>query len=186
MAFHNTGSAQVPGLIVMQITDDEGAPERVVERIVTLFNARDEAVSFAVPALAGLEFALHPEQADSADPVVRTSSYEAATGGFEVPARTAAVFLQKRAVAEQLDLLIGDLEALHAAGVLNGGQANALRVKSQNAQASLALGQTGAAANQLQAFRNQVRAFPQGGVLTAEQAALLDGFAADALACMTG
>jgi hypothetical protein len=37
---------------------------------------------------------LHPIQAISGDPVVRTSKFQWATGTFTVPARTTAVFVQ--------------------------------------------------------------------------------------------
>ncbi len=184
--FYNTGPAQIPGLIVMSITDDEGAVDRVVERVVSLFNARNESVVFDVASLAGLNFQLHPVQVGSGDPVVRTSSVDAASGSFNVPARTAAVFIQKRAVAEQIDLLLADLDALQAQGVLNRGQANALRSKLENAQDSLARGNTQAAANQLGAFRNQVRAFASSGILSEQQAQQLDGGAGDAIACLEG
>jgi len=175
--FHNTGPGQVPGLIVMSISDDDGSIDRGIEHVAVVFNAGVAPVAFAAPALAGLPFALHPLQAASADAVVRTASY-AAGGTFSVPARTTAVFVAERPAAEQVDLLIADVEALVAAGALNGGQGNALSVKLQGALAKLAAEQPAVAVNKLQAFVNQLNAFVQGGVLTAEEAApLLDAAA---------
>ncbi|WP_245641922.1 pullulanase-type alpha-1,6-glucosidase [Nonomuraea candida] len=43
---------------------------------------------------SGRRVALHPVQAGSADPVVRTSSFDPATGALTVPARTVAVFVE--------------------------------------------------------------------------------------------
>ncbi len=94
--FYNTGPEQIPGLIVMELHDASGA---VVgggyPRVVVLFNATDEAVTFSEAALAHLDLTLHPVQAHGYDPVVKTSTYDAATGSFTIPARTTAVFVQK-------------------------------------------------------------------------------------------
>ena len=65
--------------------------------------------------------------------------------------------------------LISDVQKLLDDGVLNGGQANALTSKLDNVLAKLAKGNTKPAANQLGAFINQVEAFVNGGILTAEQ-----------------
>ena len=39
--------------------------------------------------------ALHPVLVDSADPALRTASFDRAAGTFTVPARSVAVFVQK-------------------------------------------------------------------------------------------
>jgi pullulanase-type alpha-1,6-glucosidase len=94
LSFHNTGPDQVPGLIVMGISDmvgDDRDPH--LDEVVTLFNASDEPVTFPIAAAAGREFELHPVQQGSADPVVATASFNEATGAFTVPARTTAVFV---------------------------------------------------------------------------------------------
>lgn len=99
LTFQNTGPDQIPGLIVMTLADedDKGVPagdlDPNYDRIVVLFNAAPGEVTFAIPEDAGLQFALHPVLAASADPVVQTSSYDAATGTFTVPGRTTAVFV---------------------------------------------------------------------------------------------
>jgi pullulanase-type alpha-1,6-glucosidase len=95
--FLNTGPDQVPGLIVMSISDKIASlpdldPQH--EQIVVLFNATDTAQSFKPAGAAGQGFRLHPVQADSADAVVRSATYDAAAGEFKVPARTTAVFVQ--------------------------------------------------------------------------------------------
>jgi pullulanase-type alpha-1,6-glucosidase len=94
LRFHNTGPDQLPGLIVMSISDDGDVDyDANHEMVVTLFNANDEPQTFTESGLAGRMLALHPIQANSADPVVRTSTYDNATGTFTVPARTTAVFV---------------------------------------------------------------------------------------------
>lgn len=92
--FLNTGPDQIPGLIVMSL----GGSGK--ERIVVLFNARPEPVEFEVAELAGRELALHPVLRESADPLARQSSFDAATGVFTAPARTAAVFSLARPDAD--------------------------------------------------------------------------------------
>lgn len=89
--FLNGGPAQVPGVIVMTITDGTCAgvdldPAR--EAVVVIVNADRVAHDLTVPGAAGS--ALHPVLAASADPVVRTAAVTGET--FTVPARTTAVF----------------------------------------------------------------------------------------------
>jgi pullulanase-type alpha-1,6-glucosidase len=94
VAFHNTGPSQIPGLIVMSITDTVGEDlDPSVEDVVTLFNASDEEQTFTLSELEGRFFSPHPVLADSADDVVRTAAYDKATGTFTIPARTTAVFV---------------------------------------------------------------------------------------------
>jgi pullulanase len=93
--FYNTGPDQVPGLIVMSISD-MGTLEDLdpnYERVVVLFNASNEKISYTVDELARLGLVLHPVQAESADAIVQTSSFEPLTGTFTVPAMTTAVFV---------------------------------------------------------------------------------------------
>ncbi len=97
VTFLNTGPDQLPGLVVMQI-DDKGAADidRRLELALVLVNATDEPVSFTAAELAGTQLYLHRELARSHDPVVRGASYERATGTFTIPARTTAVFTDRR------------------------------------------------------------------------------------------
>jgi len=169
LAFHNTGAGQIPGLIVMGLTDEDGSIDRRVERIVTLVNARDTAESFNLPELAGTAMELHPVQAASTDPVVGTSTYDPATGTFGVPARTTAVFIAHRPAGDQIELLLEDVEALVAAGTLNPGQGNALAAKLNAALAQVEKGNPIPAIGALGAFINQVEALVQGGILTQEE-----------------
>jgi pullulanase-type alpha-1,6-glucosidase len=93
VVFYNTGPEQVPGLIVMAITDQAGRdldPDH--ELIIVLFNASKEAVEFSLAALQDPDLALHPILANSADPVVRTVRFEAGSKTFVIPGRTTGVF----------------------------------------------------------------------------------------------
>jgi pullulanase-type alpha-1,6-glucosidase len=94
VSFPTGGPDQTPGVIVMAIDDGAGEDlDPALEGLVVVFNASDEATTQTVPGLAGAAYALHPEQAGGGDPVVKTSAYDPASGGFTVPARTVAVFV---------------------------------------------------------------------------------------------
>ncbi|MCB9418815.1 MAG: pullulanase-type alpha-1,6-glucosidase [Ardenticatenaceae bacterium] len=93
LTFYNTGPEQIPGLIVMSLSDRVGEdldPER--DMIVVLFNSTPVEQSFAIPELAGEAFTLHSVQLESHDPVVREARFDMSSGTFVVPARTTAVF----------------------------------------------------------------------------------------------
>jgi pullulanase len=183
LSFLNTGPEQIPGLIVMRLADPSGAIDQVTAQIVVLFNARPDDVTFAAPALAGLDFRLHPVLQNSSDPVVRTASFRAGDGVFSVPARTTAVFVLYQP-AEQINLLIGAVQSLLDDGTLNRGQANALITKLETALRALERGQVGPALNALAAFTNQVDAFESAGILSAEQAAALREAAGSVMATL--
>ena len=60
VAFHNTGPDQLPGLVVMSLSDlVETDLDRGHELFVVLINANDEAQTITVPDLVGQELALH-------------------------------------------------------------------------------------------------------------------------------
>jgi pullulanase len=89
LKYYNTGPFQIPGIVAMSIdgcfepgfTPPEGA-------LMVIFNASDDPRTLN---LFGNEtWTLHPVQAASVDPVVRTARHDA--NGFFVPARTSAVF----------------------------------------------------------------------------------------------
>ena len=173
VAFHNTGSGQIPGLIVMSIADDYGDIDLANERILSLFNASDDPVVFDFSGISDRSVELHPVLAASVDPVVRTANYDAGTQSFNVPARTTAVFLVMRPVVEQIEFLEDQVNALEDSDSLNGGQAQALKAKLRAAKKSVLKGKSRTAANQIGAFINQVQAFVSGGVLSAEEGAAL-------------
>jgi hypothetical protein len=157
----------------MTVEDPDGTVDRAHDRLAVVWNANDQTETVAAPALAGKSLKLHPFQAHSDDPLVRTSSFATATGAFTVPERTAAVFWSYRSAAGQIRLLIADIDALQASGELSGGQANSLRAKLRAALRQAERGNDNAAENQVGAFLNEVRALERSGRLTAEQAAAL-------------
>jgi pullulanase len=93
LAFHNTGPEQIPGLIVMSLSDVDQAnnldPE--ADMILVLFNATPTEQTFTLPPhLADVDFALHPEQALLSDSTLRG---EAAGGIVHLPARSTTVLV---------------------------------------------------------------------------------------------
>jgi pullulanase-type alpha-1,6-glucosidase len=97
--FLNNGPDQVPGLIVMRLSDTQGPDvDPGNEQIVVLFNADDQPLTFTAAELAGLKLKLHPVQAASADAALAGASYNPATGAFTVPARTTVVFSDSRSM----------------------------------------------------------------------------------------
>ena len=120
-------------------------------------------------ALLGGGFALHPVQAASSDPVLRSSSFAPATGTFTVPGRTGAVFVSRRPAAERIGLLVGDVDALAASGTITKPQAESLRAKLAAAVAALPpRGSNAAAIALLRAFNIELKHLVNSGALTLE------------------
>jgi pullulanase len=90
VSFFNTGPDQVPGLIVERIVNNAKSCFPASQAVV-LINATPQVQSFTDAAFSGKSYFLHPVQALSSDPVVRTARFR--NGAFQVPARTTAVFL---------------------------------------------------------------------------------------------
>ncbi|MFN2144868.1 MAG: pullulanase-type alpha-1,6-glucosidase, partial [Anaerolineales bacterium] len=78
--FHNTGSGQVPGMIVMSIDDRKGKNlDKGVDFLVVVFNGTNETQTISLGEELPGPLALHPIQENSADPVVRQASYDGQT-----------------------------------------------------------------------------------------------------------
>jgi pullulanase len=92
IAYFNTGPDQTPGLIVQGIdgckssdlTPDYGY-------VMTIINANGEAQT--LPLFTDRTFVLHPVQQNSIDPVLQGAVHDG--NGFQVPARTTAVFVEE-------------------------------------------------------------------------------------------
>ncbi len=95
LTFLNTGPQQIPGLIVMRLTDPNGDLDLYYSQIVVLFNANQNSLTYAHDTFKGLALELHPVQAASMDALVRQSQFDSTSGAFTIPARTAAVFVVK-------------------------------------------------------------------------------------------
>ncbi len=94
VTFQNTGAEQVPGVIVMSISDQGDANlDPNYSYVVVLFNASPEAQTFTLADVVGYPLQLHAVQAGSSDAITASSTFDAATGTFTVPARTTAVFV---------------------------------------------------------------------------------------------
>lgn len=90
--FLNTGSQQMPGVIVMKL-DANGGNYGPYQHIVVVINARNQQINFQNDAFKALQMHLHRVQRMSSDPVVRQSTYNVQTGTVTVPALTTAVFV---------------------------------------------------------------------------------------------
>ena len=101
LTFHNTGSHQVPTLLVGHLNGagDEGAYAGASFReLVYLINVDKVPHAVSVPALQGKAFVLHPVHTSpsATDRRVKSSArFDTATGLFDIPARSAVVFVVK-------------------------------------------------------------------------------------------
>jgi len=102
LGFHNTGSGQTAGLIVMSIDDGTGVTDLDPDHdaLVVVVNGTDAEQSHAIKSASG--FTLHTIQQNSADTVVRGASFaeDATNGSFTVPAHTIAVFVKEQSGAQ--------------------------------------------------------------------------------------
>ncbi|WP_448002603.1 pullulanase-type alpha-1,6-glucosidase [Agromyces bauzanensis] len=97
VSFPNGGAEATDGLIVMLIDDLVGEDvDPGLEGALVVFNASPTAVTETVDGLAGRSFELADELANGADPVVKTTEWDAATGSLTLPARTAAVLVDEQ------------------------------------------------------------------------------------------
>ena len=93
--FLNTGTAQIPGLIVMDLQSPDKRTSGDYKHIVVLFNGTNQPQTFTSSTLADQPLHLHPIQRSSADPVVRTTTFDRKTGTTTIPALTTAVLVGK-------------------------------------------------------------------------------------------
>ncbi len=88
------GPEQIPGLIVMEITcPEERKALSPWKKVVLVFNAKRNQLSFSDKNWVGEEWSLHPVQQKSYDGVVQESTFDSEKGSFLVPERTCAVFV---------------------------------------------------------------------------------------------
>ncbi|MGA7146898.1 MAG: pullulanase-type alpha-1,6-glucosidase [Microbacterium sp.] len=96
VSFPGSGPGATPGVLVMLIDDLVGEDvDPALEGALVVFNASPEAATQTLPELAGRGFALNAVQAGGADAVVKTTQWDAATGQVTIPARSAAVLVDK-------------------------------------------------------------------------------------------
>ncbi len=96
LSFLNTGSAQEPTVLVGRL-NGVGYPGANFDELVYLINVDKSARQLTLPALAGRALELHPVHtaADAADLRARQAGFDSATGAFNLPARTAVVFVAR-------------------------------------------------------------------------------------------
>lgn len=101
VSFPGSGPDADPGVIVMQIDDRAGSTDadEALDGALVVFNASPEPTTQTIDALAGRGFALASAQAKGSDAVVKTTTWDAATGTVSVPARTVAVLVDAAPVA---------------------------------------------------------------------------------------
>ncbi len=98
VTFPGAGPEATPGLLVMRVDDTVGEDaDPALDGLVTVFNASDETITEQIEGMTGLEYTLHPVQAEGADPVVKESTWDTASGTVTIPAHTVAVFIAKQA-----------------------------------------------------------------------------------------
>ncbi|MDO5735586.1 MAG: pullulanase-type alpha-1,6-glucosidase [Propionibacteriaceae bacterium] len=104
VTFPGAGKDQVPGLVLMAVDDRAGEfavdIDEALDGALVAINATPEVITTKVPELAGRQFSLSAVQADGADDVVKSTTWVAADGTLSIPARTAALLVEKAAVIE--------------------------------------------------------------------------------------
>jgi pullulanase len=93
MTFFGAGSDQTPGLIAYWLNNAENRINDPYRHIVVVFNATGEGQTIGQDDFKGQAFALHPELLNAADSLVKNAAFDGASGLFNVPARTTAVFV---------------------------------------------------------------------------------------------
>ena len=95
LTFLNTGSSQEATVLVGRL-NGVGYPGANFEELVYLINVDKTAKQLTLPALAGRTLALHPVHtaAGAVDQRAAQAGFDSATGTFNVPARTAVVFVR--------------------------------------------------------------------------------------------
>ena len=100
LSFLNTGSAQEPTVLVGRL-NGVGYPGANFDELVYLINVDKTAHQLTLPTLAGHALQLHPVHTapGAADARAAQASFDSATGRFDVPARTAVVFVARPALS---------------------------------------------------------------------------------------
>ncbi|MEY9963576.1 pullulanase-type alpha-1,6-glucosidase [Streptacidiphilus sp. MAP12-16] len=93
LTFPLSGTAgETPGVITLHL---DGTGLQTYTSLTVVFNATPTTQQQTLTSLLGTTQRLHPAQATGADPVVKQSAFDPATGTFTIPARTVAVFVQQ-------------------------------------------------------------------------------------------
>lgn len=108
VGFHNTGTEQTPGLIVMSIDDGQGLTDldQDNDAIVVVINGTNTQQTHSVRTATG--FVLHNLQATGADSIVQGASFSVngEFGSFTVPAYTLAIFVKPQSGSQGVGLSV--------------------------------------------------------------------------------
>lgn len=101
LTFLNTGSNQEATVLVGRL-NGVGYPGANFDELVYLINVDKTAKQLTLPTLAGHALELHPVHtaATAADWRAKQATFDGSTGSFNVPARTAVVFVVRSAAAQ--------------------------------------------------------------------------------------
>lgn len=126
VSFPNSGAGATPGVITMLVDDTVGADvDPDLAGALVVFNASPEATTQTVPALSGRSFTLTSAQAHGSDAVVKTTTWDAATGTVTVPARSVAVLTEAQPVATHVIAQPSRLLVRHGSSVSVSGKVTA-------------------------------------------------------------
>uniref|UniRef100_UPI001F58E65A alpha-1,6-glucosidase domain-containing protein n=1 Tax=Microbacterium lacticum TaxID=33885 RepID=UPI001F58E65A len=126
VSFPNSGAGATPGVITMLVDDTVGADvDPDLAGALVVFNASPEATTQTVPALSGRSFTLTSAQANGSDAVVKTTTWDAATGTVTVPARSVAVLTEAQPVATHVIAQPSRLLVRHGSSVSVSGKVTA-------------------------------------------------------------
>jgi pullulanase len=94
LKFYNTGSAQLPTVLAAHL-EGRGYAGAGFAEVLYFINVDKTAQTLTIDAEKAKRYRLHPAHTalDAADRRAATASYDAASGKFTVPARTAVVFV---------------------------------------------------------------------------------------------
>jgi pullulanase/glycogen debranching enzyme len=94
LRFYNTGSAQNPAVIALHL-DGEGYAGARFKEVMVFINVGAQAQSLILPPEAAKAWTLHPVHVakSTADLRACEAAHEAQSGRFDIPARTAVVFV---------------------------------------------------------------------------------------------
>ena len=126
VTFPGSGPDAEPGVIVMHVDDTVGTDvDPALDGLLVVFNASPDPVEITVAELAGAAYALSPVQAEGADPVVKDTAWDAASGTVTVPARTVAALVAPEVTATFSDVptdhpFFADIEWAVANGITQG------------------------------------------------------------------
>ncbi|TFC54386.1 pullulanase-type alpha-1,6-glucosidase [Cryobacterium sp. TMT2-17-1] len=94
LTFPASGPDATPGVIAMSVDDTVGGDvDKKLDGLLVLFNASPEPQTVLLSELAGRGYALSGIQAAGTDALVKSTTWDAATGTVTVPARTVAVLV---------------------------------------------------------------------------------------------